>query len=261
MKEYFSLDNELINNRYNLVIENFDVLSGPKGPTGERGYTGVKGYQGFQGDRGYNGLIGNVGDQGPQGYRGLEGEIGEKGEKGIDGEKGPVGFQGFRGEKGLMGEKGLKGEKGDPGVKGYEGRQGYMGLRGPRGPRGRTLLTDVFIEDDYQTDSLDMTGFSDNIYGRLQSDMIDPINGDKVKLAGKNNNSLTAFCDYNGYLNSFKFTTKNQMINKRTDSNKSELRIDVTESDRYESEDLEKLDEIGMPYKYRVGCKKIVNKF
>lgn len=256
MKEYFSLDNELINNRYNLVVEDFDVLSGPKGPTGDRGYTGVKGLQGFQGDRGYYGPIGDVGEQGPQGYRGLEGEIGAKGEKGIDGEKGPVGFQGFRGEKGLMGDKGVKGEKGDPGVQGYEGRQGYMGLRGPRGPIGKTLITDVSIEDDNQTDALDMTGFDDSIKAFLQSDMIDPISGEKVILQGKNKNSLTGFCDYNGYLNSFKFTTKNLSLNRTTSGNNIRVNqdgIDINTSNLF--------SEIGMPYKYRVGCKKIVNKF
>jgi hypothetical protein len=256
MKEYFSLDNELINNRYNLVVEDFDVLSGPKGPTGDRGYTGVKGLQGIQGDRGYNGPIGDVGEQGPQGYIGLEGEIGAKGEKGIDGEKGPVGFQGFRGEKGLMGDKGSKGEKGDPGIQGYEGRQGYMGFRGPRGPRGRTLLTDVSIEGDYQTESLDMTGFKDNIKASLQSEMIDPISGEKVMLKGKNENSLKALCDYNGYLNEFKFTTKNESLYRTTSSNKireNQDGIDIDKSNLF--------SEIGMPYKYRVGCKKIVNKF
>lgn len=256
MKEYFSLDNELINNRYNLLIENFDVLSGSKGHTGERGYTGVKGLQGLQGDRGYNGPIGDVGDQGPQGYRGLEGEIGVKGEKGIDGKKGPNGFQGFRGEKGLIGDKGSKGEKGDPGIQGYEGRQGYMGLRGSRGPMGKTLLTEVSIEDDYQTDLLEMTGFKNNTKASLQSEMIDPISGKKVMLKGKNENSLRALCDYNGYLNEFKFTTNNQSLNRTTSSNKIRVNqdgIDTNISNLF--------NEISMPYKYRVGCKKIVNKF
>jgi hypothetical protein len=256
MKEYFSLNNELVNNRYNLVIENFDMLIGPKGDIGYRGYTGVKGPQGIEGDRGYDGPIGDVGLQGPQGYRGLEGILGSKGPKGIDGEKGPVGFQGFRGEKGLMGDQGSKGEKGDLGVQGYDGRQGFMGFIGDRGPMGNTILTDVSIEDDIQTDAINMTGFGDNIKANLQSDMIDPISGKKVSLQGKNENSLRALCDYNGYLNSFKFTTKNLSLNRTTSSNKireNQDGIDIDVSNLF--------GEIGMPYKYRVGCKKIINKF
>jgi hypothetical protein len=258
MREYFSLENELVNNRYNLVIENFDMLIGPKGDTGDRGYTGVKGPQGIQGDRGYDGPIGDTGPQGPQGYKGLEGIMGSKGPKGIDGEKGPVGFQGFRGEKGLMGKKGAKGDKGDIGVQGYDGRQGFMGFMGDRGPMGNTILTDVSIEDDYQTDSLDMTGFLNetSIVSPLQSKMISPLDGKDKILQGKNITSISALCDYNGYLNSFKFTTKEQSLYRTTSSNKireNQDGIDVNKSNLF--------GEPGMPYKYRVGCKKIVNEF
>ena len=119
-----------------------------------------------------------------------------------------------------MGDQGSKGEKGDVGVQGYDGRQGFIGFMGDRGPMGNTILTDVSIEDDYQTDSLDMTGFRDNRIANLQSDMIDPLSGEKVILQGKNENSLRALCDYNGYLNSFKFTTKEQSLYRTTSSNK-----------------------------------------
>jgi hypothetical protein len=118
------------------------------------------------------------------------------------------------------------------------------------------ILAGVSIEDDYQTDAFDMTGFGDNIKANLQSDMIDPISGEKVLLQGKNENSLRALCDYNGYLNSFKFTTKNQSLNRTTSSNKireNQDGIDIDVSNLF--------SEIGMPYKYRVGCKKIVNVF
>ena len=46
MLEYFSLDNELVNNRYNLVIENFHMLIGPKGDTGDTGPQGPAGADG-----------------------------------------------------------------------------------------------------------------------------------------------------------------------------------------------------------------------
>lgn len=259
MKEYFSLNNELVNNRYNLVIENFDMLIGPKGDKGDRGYTGVKGPQGIEGDRGYDGPIGDVGLQGPQGYKGLEGIIGDKGEKGKDGEKGSVGFQGFRGEKGLMGDQGLKGDKGSIGDQGYEGRQGYQGLRGNKGPMGKTILTEVLIEQDYQTDTINMTGFEDVVGAvKFQSSMIDPTNGDTVNLSAKNKNSLTAFCPYNGYLNTFRFTTTNLKPDKRTASNENKKKIEFGKAD---GETLEILNEKGMPYKFKAGCKKIVNNF
>tara|TARA_B100001248_G_scaffold258200_1_gene241950 strand:+ start:2503 stop:3288 length:786 start_codon:yes stop_codon:yes gene_type:complete len=257
MKEYFSLNNELVNNRYNLVIENFDMLIGPKGDIGDRGYTGVKGPQGIEGDRGYDGPIGDVGLQGPQGYRGLEGIIGDKGEKGKDGERGPVGFQGFRGQRGLMGEQGLKGDKGKIGDQGYEGRQGFQGIKGDRGPMGETILTEVLIENDYQTDGIDMTGFEDNVgLVRLQSSMIDPINGNTVNLSGKNKNSLNALCPYNGYLNTFRFTTKNLQPAYRTSPNERVKRVNINDVD-FDTQNI--LGEQGMPYKFRVGCKKIIN--
>jgi hypothetical protein len=258
MREYFSLDNELVNNRYNLVIENFDMLIGPKGDTGDRGYSGVKGPQGIQGDRGYDGSIGDIGPQGPQGYKGLEGIIGSKGPKGKDGEKGPVGFQGFRGEKGLMGDQGSKGEKGEPGVQGYDGRQGYMGFMGDRGLMGNTILTDVLIEEDGQTQALEMNGFLNeaSIESSLQSKMISPLDGKEIMLQGKNTTSVSALCPYNGYLNSLKFTTHNLSLNRTSSSSKireNQDGIDVNISNLF--------SEAGMPYKFKAGCKKMVNDF
>ena len=157
-----------------------------------------------------------------------------------------------------MGDQGSKGEKGEPGVQGYDGRQGYMGFMGDRGLMGNTILTDVLIEEDGQTQTLEMNGFLNeaSIESSLQSKMISPLDGKEIMLQGKNTTSVSALCPYNGYLNSLKFTTHNLSLNRTSSSSKireNQDGIDVNISNLF--------SEAGMPYKFKAGCKKMVNSF
>ena len=238
MKEYYSIDNKIVDNYYYIdIIEEFEIFKGysnPKGPKGEIGIEGPTGNQGLQGDRGLKGSIGDTGDIGETGYQGLEGEKGIKGRDGAKGGKGVKGSMGDTGPKGKFGETGEKGFKGNKGETGYQGRQGQKGQFGERGDEGTTFDHNIYIDylnkngdgsegNSHGNNGVSMTGFTkksddvvpyyDHVGPRMCSEFYNYRNeqnidqGRPVQAWNMYHGTRENKCCYNSYINGFNWYT------------------------------------------------------